>query len=234
MGWCCRGCQTITFRRPPDNLCGSCRGSRRGIHLKRGSKPKPKDDQQKSPKSVSKVLNLKIEHGVAAVSVGPSPLSALCVALPTSQPQPSPARPMPFSTVTSVGPGPCDYHAVRLSLEDLYRTSLLKIFDAASAHTICGKAHDIVAQFEQQKKPMPVEPSNGSAAVKALISIAAAVCREEWDMELWNRHCQLGKMMGVLQLRWMTHLPSSQDLAFVEDYKPAVRRPDLARFAALE
>ena len=260
MPWICKtpGCEETTYRRPPDNACSSCRSTRRGINR---SKAKAKKKLASSARGLGKDKRLQIEHGVATVSVTPTPTAEQ---RPGSEPsqkslQPSDSlrpgeaggakQPGPLNLISDLstlrstvpatsssiaGLGPCDYWAVKMSLEGFFRTSLVKIFGHAKAHTICGKAHDIIAQFQQLKKPMPLERTNSAAGVQALISVAAAICREEMDMELWNRHCRLGKTMGVLQLRWMINLPFARELAFVEGYNPAVRCPDLPGIVATQ
>lgn len=147
MPWTCKtqGCDGSTYRRPPNNACGSCRSTWRGSNR---SKSKAKKKLANAAGGLGKHKHLqqptlKIEHGVAAVSVSP----------PAEQrpgPEPSqksselsdPLRPCgagdskhpgplnltsDLSTLTStvpgtssIGLGPCDYWAVKMSLEGFF------------------------------------------------------------------------------------------------------------------
>ena len=149
-----------------------------------------------------------MEHGVATASV-PCEGQVHC--------QQSSPLPIPMKAL-----GLVSYDEMHQCIKD-FMPNLVKPFGCGKAHATCGRAHSIVAVSAVAGAKRDGDP--GLQSVKALLSMSAAVAAEERDMVVWNDHCQLGKSVGKLQLRWLVVLPCAKErawLQWVDDHKPAV------------
>ena len=177
MPWICKtpGCEETTYRRPPDNACSSCRSTRRGINR---SKAKAKKKLASSARGLGKDKRLQIEHGVATVSVTPTPTAEQ---RPRSEPsqkslQPSDSlrpgeaggakQPGPLNLISDLstlrstvpatsssiaGLGPCDYWAVKMSLEGFFGLASSRSLAMQRLTQYVGKLMTLLPSFSNSR-----------------------------------------------------------------------------------